>query len=344
MRTTAAIKPRFWSSGSGRQLRGKPHAQVLALYLMSSPHSTMIGLYYEPLISILHETGLTEDQFREALPLVKEIARFDEEHGLVFLPNGAEHQIGETLSVRDKKRPAILSQLRTYGKHPFVTEWVSRYYLAYDLAHDGIQDPSQPKPLRSPFEAPSQNAPSKGHARPLHAPDPRSDPRSDPIRESSSGSGEEPPLVADLQTRSRLWVRDPFKASHQYPQPEQWSEMTELNGLMASAFGTEPDTLTGFNNGHMDGRVQVVLQRWAEGVEQPRMREAIRGAALDELIRSKPQLQSLATVFKDGNAVDKYCRLAKSKTSNGLPRRDNRSVLTPEALAKREAFFRGGKE
>lgn len=119
--------------------------------------------------------------------------------------------------------------------------------------------------------------------------------------------------------------------------------MAELNGLMASAFGTEPDTLTGFNNGHMDTRVQVVLQRWAEGVEQPRMREAIRGAALDELIRSKPQLQSLATVFKDGNAVDKYCRLARSKAPSGA-RRDNRSVFTPEALAKREAFFRGGKE
>src|SRR5262245_10142992 len=135
MRTTAMLKPRFWSSGSGRELRGDQPAQVLAIYLMTSPHSTMIGLYYESLVSILHETGLTEAQFRAAINKIEAIARYDEKAGLVYLPNGAEHQVGETLSVRDKKRPAILGQLRTYGKHPFVTEWVKRYYAAYELAH-----------------------------------------------------------------------------------------------------------------------------------------------------------------------------------------------------------------
>jgi hypothetical protein len=335
MRTTAAIKPRFWSSGSGRKLRGNQPAQVLAVYLMSSPHSTMIGLYYESFVSILHETGLTEEQFRAALPKIGEIAQYDEEAGLVYLPNGAEHQIGETLSIKDNKRKAILAQLRTYGKHPFVTEWIRRYHEQYNLAHDGIALPGQapPKPLRSPSEAPPKGL--------SQAPDPRSDPRSDPDPRETGESGEEPPVVADLQTRARLWVRDPFLASHQYPQPEQWSEMTELNELVAKTFGSEPDTLTGLGgDGRLDFRVDAVLKRWAAGTDQARMRETIRGAGLDELIRSKPQLQSLQTIFKDGNAVDKYCRLAKSKQAPS-PSKANVERLTPEAAERRRKFRAG---
>ena len=43
------------------------------------------------------------------------------------------------------------------------------------------------------------------------------------------------------------------------------------------------------------------------------MRDAVRSTALDESIKNRPQLQSMQTIFKDGNAIDKYCRLAKSK-------------------------------
>lgn len=154
-------------------------------------------------------------------------------------------------------------------------------------------------------------------------------------------SGDEPPLVADVHTRARLWVRDPFLAATQYPQPERWSETTDLNQLVASAFGVEPDTLTGpTNNGTLDARVQTLLGRWAEGIDQARLREAIRGAAQDDLIRSKPQLQSLVTILKDSNAVDKYCRLAKSKDPKP-PSKSNVEHLTDEARERRRKFRAG---
>ena len=137
-----------------------------------------------------------------------------------------------------------------------------------------------------------------------------------------------------------MWVRDPFRATHQYPRPEQWSEMTELNDLLAETFGSEPDTLTGFNHGKLDIRVQTVLERWSEGIDQARMRETIRGAAHSDLIRSKPELQSLLTIFKDGNAVDKYCRLARSKSPSASSKSNNER-LTAEARERRRKFRAG---
>ncbi len=328
MRTQVTFVPTFWTRGSGKKLRGKPNAQVLALYLMSSPHSTMIGLYYESLISILHETGLTEAQFREALPLVSEIAQYDEEEGLVYLPEGAAHQIGERMSPSDKKRGSVLSQLEVYGGHRFVRMWVERYYEPYHLSKEGIT-----RTVACPFDAPSMP-----HAAPVHAPDPRPDPRSDPDPDPKPESAAtELPIVAQLQLRAQTWVRDPFRASVAYPNPESWTEMLELRDLVATTFGIDPDTLKNSN----DSRVKVVLERWAEGIDQARMRQAIRGSKRDDLVAGKPQLQSLQTIFKDGNAVDKYCRLAKGTTSAPVDK-SNRVKITPEAAEKRRKFLAGG--
>jgi hypothetical protein len=333
MRTQVTFKPRFWAAGSGKKLRGNPQAQVLALYLMMSPQSTMIGLYYESLVSILHETGLTEEQFRKALPEVREIALYDEQEGLVYLPEGAEHQIGETLSPSDKKRKAIISQLEIYGKHEFVRQWIERYYEPYHLSQSGIS-----KPLRSPSEAPSM-----GHPASMHAPDPnpRSDPGSDPKKETEVGA--EAPVIASLQARAQTWMRDPTKASFVHPDPHRWTEMLELRDLVAKTFGIEPDELRAPNQrGDLDPRVALVLERWAEGTDQARMRKAIVGAKADDLIASKTQLQTLQTIFKNAAAVDKYSKLAKGGAAHGAPVDiSNRKRLTPEAAERRRKFLAG---
>jgi hypothetical protein len=148
--------------------------------------------------------------------------------------------------------------------------------------------------------------------------------------------------VADLRHRAQLWQKDPFAASLQYPNPELWAETIELNTLVATTFGCEPDLLAASDgHGRFDSRVKTLIERWADGVPQARMRQAIRGASSDELIKSKPQLQSLQTIFKDGNAVDKYCRLAKSTVTAAPADRTNRVTLTPEAAEKRRKFLAG---
>lgn len=332
MRTEVRLKPTFWTRGSGKRLRGNSDAQVLAVYLMSSPHSTMVGIYYESLVTILHNTGLSDAAFRSALPLISEIAQYDEEESLVYLPGGAEHQIGETLATSDRKRKSILSQLKSYGKHHFVRAWVERYYEQYSLAHDGIQ-----KPLRYPFEAPSiplstiTNAPDPD---PSPIPDPDPDPRSE-----NGGCGDEPPLVASLPERARLWVKDPNLATLAYPNPHQWSEALELSQLVASTFKHDraDDLKPPSANGSLDSRVRILLERWSEGTDQARMRQAIRGAKQTEWIAAKPELQSLQTIFKDANAVDKYCRAAKGREPTP-PSKANVERISAETKEARRKF------
>ena len=60
MRDYAKVGPKFWIGATGKRLRAAGlEAQVVAMYLMTSPHANMLGLYYIPLEYIKHESGLT---------------------------------------------------------------------------------------------------------------------------------------------------------------------------------------------------------------------------------------------------------------------------------------------
>jgi len=316
VRTQATIVPTFWTRGSGKKLRGNADAQVLAFYFMTSPHSTMVGIFYSSVATILDETGLTEPRFRAALPAVAEIAQYDEQEGIVFLPEGSAHQIGETMSIGNKVRKPALSQLQVYGNHRFVREWIYRYYDAYCLSHEGIPRPD------APYDAPSKtrlrpvlHPPSMGHSTTLHPPDPRSDPDPDPKPDPRSRvepPPDEPPLVATLQTRAAMWVKDPNRGSMVYPQPESWSEMLDLQRVLGETFGFEVDPM----RTSADRGCRNVLLRWSEGNDQARMRAAIRGSAQAQNIRDKPEHQTLATIFTDADCVSKYARLSKQRGDN----------------------------
>src|SRR5882672_3038114 len=66
MRSFAQIVPTFWMRGSGKKLRGKPWAQLVALYLMSNSESSMIGLYYISRRKIVEEVGMPDAEFQKA--------------------------------------------------------------------------------------------------------------------------------------------------------------------------------------------------------------------------------------------------------------------------------------
>ena len=57
MRDYGIVSPRFWIGETGKKLRGNPNEQVLALYLMTSPHANMIGVFHCPILYMAHETG-----------------------------------------------------------------------------------------------------------------------------------------------------------------------------------------------------------------------------------------------------------------------------------------------
>lgn len=68
MRDYGKVSPHFWIGRTGKELRqAGPESQLVALYLLTSPHANMIGLYYMPLAFLSHETGLTMEGLRRGL-------------------------------------------------------------------------------------------------------------------------------------------------------------------------------------------------------------------------------------------------------------------------------------
>jgi hypothetical protein len=163
MRTYSVISPSFWTGATGRAIRALgPDAQVISLYVISCPSSTMIGLYYIPLPTLCHETGCSIEGASKALLSLGEIGfcHYDTESEQIWVPEMAKWQIGEQLDATDKRIKAIRRVLKHLGNSPFITAFLDRYSNAFHLAdmeglQRGIEAPSMP--LRSQKQEQEQN-------------------------------------------------------------------------------------------------------------------------------------------------------------------------------------------
>lgn len=151
MRDYGRVAPTFWTGSTGRKLRGKPVLQVVAMYLFTAPNSNMIGLYYLPLPIVAHETGLTLDQVTAALAELAalDVAKYDADNELVYLPAMARFQVGDEIPASNKNLiKGIIRELERFEAHAFGQDFVARYNEAFHLG----------KPLRSPLQAPSKGS------------------------------------------------------------------------------------------------------------------------------------------------------------------------------------------
>lgn len=147
----------FWTRGSGKALRGDAAAQVVALYLMTSPATSMVGIFHLALPTLCHETGLSLLGARKGLRRCSEegIAHYDEAEELVFVPALAKHQVGDTINPNDRNKiKGILNALLPYKGHKFHDLFVMRYAQDYCIPNDGSEGASEG--LAGPLEgAPS---------------------------------------------------------------------------------------------------------------------------------------------------------------------------------------------
>lgn len=193
----------FWTKGSGKRLRGKPDAQVLATYLFSANASNMLGLYYLAVPAACHETGLDEQRFFEAMAVLSDpaidIAYYDTEAELVWVPNMARYRVAKSLKAEDKRVLCIQRELERFRAHPFAAAFVRRYGEAFALGVAFVRgfEVAVDGPRKGPVGADrppgrASDAPSKGlPAEPEGAPEgvnaagpspskPDPDPLSDP--------------------------------------------------------------------------------------------------------------------------------------------------------------------
>lgn len=150
MRDYSVVSPRFWIGATGKELRGNAQAQVLALYLMTSPHANMIGVFHCPLIYMAHETGLGMEGASKALQSLIEakFCTYEESSETVFVHRMAAFQIGDHLSEQDKRCKGVEREWNNIPSAQLRQAFFAIYSGAFHL-------PKQAKKTRG-SEAPSK--------------------------------------------------------------------------------------------------------------------------------------------------------------------------------------------
>ena len=162
MRDYGKVVPTFWTRGTGKELRGHPEAQIVALYLMSAPSSNMIGLYYLPVETIAHDTGLPFEGASKGLRRASEggFCTYHDASEMVFVHTMAPRQLGledgEALKPKDNRAKAVLKLMRECG----CVDLLSAFYAMY-RERLGLPEPwwdVSGKPLGRGFEGASKGS------------------------------------------------------------------------------------------------------------------------------------------------------------------------------------------
>ncbi len=155
MRNHSIIAPTFWTGVTGKVLRGDPELQVVAMYLITSPHATMIGVFTCPVLYIAHETGLPHESVERALARLEALkfCLVDRDRDLIWVREMARFQVGEALSPGDKRVKNVGSLFAKIALGAIREGFFERYSTDFHLLSQG---PPKGHPTK-------REAPSKGH-------------------------------------------------------------------------------------------------------------------------------------------------------------------------------------
>jgi hypothetical protein len=158
MREYGTVSPQFWIGKTGKALRGKPEAQLLALYLMTCPHANMIGVFHCPIMYMAHETGMGSEGASKALQSLIDLGfcMYDHDTETVFVIRMAAHQVGDNLKADDNKVKGVHKEVSKIAVPSLRAAFIEFYKGAYHFT----EAPS--KPLPSPTEPPSKQLTGAG--------------------------------------------------------------------------------------------------------------------------------------------------------------------------------------
>lgn len=169
MREYAKLSPTFWTGETGRAIRKRgSEAVIVALYLVSSPGSNMLGLYYQPIMYMAHETGLGIDGATKGLRACIEVGfcDYDGDTEMVFVKEMAAWQIADDLKPADLRCKGIQKDYEALPDNPFLEAWWLRYRKAFHLtsrrvgSREATLFPELPE--QGPMEAPSEASSKPG--------------------------------------------------------------------------------------------------------------------------------------------------------------------------------------
>jgi hypothetical protein len=163
MREYARISPKFWVGETGKQIRTLgTESQLLAMYLMTSPHSNMLGLYWCPTSYMAHETGLTLQGASKALQRLVDcgFCEYDDASEFVWVYEMAKYQIGDKLKETDKQSKGVQNAYEDLPRNPFLSGFYEKYAECFCMTSKRYSD-SQSIGIRRGIEGASKALASK---------------------------------------------------------------------------------------------------------------------------------------------------------------------------------------
>jgi hypothetical protein len=99
---------------------------------MTSPHSNMLGLYYQPVLYMAEETGLSPEGASEGLRACIEegFCQYDQPTKMVWVIEMAGYQIGSDSPRSDKRCKGIQKDYAALPNCPFLGQFFDRYASA----------------------------------------------------------------------------------------------------------------------------------------------------------------------------------------------------------------------
>lgn len=154
MRDYSKVGPKFWIGATGKLLRAEGmEAQIVAMYLLTSPHANMLGLYYCPTMFIAHETGLGLEGATKGLRSAIEagFCEYDEASEVVWVIEMAAYQIADSLKPNDLRVKGVHNEYMSLPSNPYLVRFYEKYKDAFCMAEcrensRPLQAPSKPLP------------------------------------------------------------------------------------------------------------------------------------------------------------------------------------------------------
>lgn len=154
MRDYGKVSPHFWTGTTGKKLRQTPEGLIVAMYLMTSPHANMLGLYYIPLLYIAHETGLGFEGASKGLQRACEagFCSYDEATETVWVHEMARFQVAESLKPADNRCKNVQKEYDSLPSSPYLSSFFDKYAQAFCMT----QKRGENAKIDSPLQAPSK--------------------------------------------------------------------------------------------------------------------------------------------------------------------------------------------
>ncbi len=137
MREYAKIHTNFWISKTGKKIKELGIVeQLLSIYLMSCPHTAMLGIYYLPLHIISHETGIPRRKASKGVEALCKIGFcvYDEPSEFIWVCEMAASQISEKpLKPNDNRVKNIQQLYESLPNLPFLKDFYNRYHSQFHM-------------------------------------------------------------------------------------------------------------------------------------------------------------------------------------------------------------------